>query len=98
MSSTFRVTPRAAADLIGIGRYTQKKWGKKQRDLYLRDLDRRFAWLAKNPKLAKHRLDINSEYYCYPQGAHLIFFICNGANIDIIGIPHKSMDVLDYFD
>lgn len=48
----FRITPRAREDLKQIGRYTLKLWGVQQRDTYLRNLDRRFAWLAQNPRLS----------------------------------------------
>ena len=98
MTLTFRITPRAQEDLRNIGRYTFHKWGKKKRDSYLQDLDHRFAWLARNPKIGKHRPDIEEGYYCYLQGPHLIFYTIGENGINIIGIPHKVMDVLNYFD
>ncbi len=98
MTHTFRITPRAQEDLRNIGRYTFHKWGKKKRDSYLHDLDNRFAWLARNPKIGKHRPDIEEGYYCYLQGSHLIFYTIGENCINIIGIPHKVMDILNYFD
>lgn len=35
MSRSYRMTPRAAADLRPIARYTVRTWGSKQRDIYL---------------------------------------------------------------
>lgn len=81
-----------------IGRYTAEKWGKPQRNRYLLDIDKRFNWLAKHPHLGKHRSDIAEGYYCFPQGSHLIFYVLNPLGIDIIGIPHQSMDFAAYFD
>ncbi len=98
MTGTFRVTPRANDDLKNIGRYTLRQWGKDQRNRYLRDLDKRFKWLANQPEIGKHRPDIEAGYYCYLQGSHLVFYILTEHGIDIIGIPHKSMDVLNYFN
>jgi toxin ParE1/3/4 len=98
MSANFRITPRAQDDLKSIGRYTLRKWGKKQRDLYLHDLDKRFQWLADQPQIGKERPDIKDGYYCFSQGSHLIFYIIHQDNIDIIGIPHKSMDIVNYFN
>ncbi len=98
MTSTFRITPRVQEDLRNIGRYTLRKWGRKKRDSYLYDLDNRFGWLAKNPKIGKHRLDIGEGYYCYLQGSHLIFYTIGQNWINIIGIPHKVIDILNYFD
>ena len=93
----FRITPRAMADLKNIGRYTLEKWGKKQRDIYLRNLDKRFQWLADDPQLGRHRPDIEKGYYCFPQGSHLVFYIMRDSGIDIIGIPHQNMDIINYF-
>lgn len=94
----FRITPRARDDLKNIGRYTLKIWGKQQRDIYLKNLDKRFAWLAKNPRLGKHRPDIQKGYYCFPQGSHLVVYILRDNGIDIIGVPHQDMDILNYFN
>ena len=97
MSTNFRITPRAEDDLKNIGRYTFQKWGKEQRNRYLRDLDNRFRGLADHPKIGKHRSDIKDGYYCYLQGSHLVFYTINENTINIIGIPHKAMDILNYF-
>ncbi len=93
-----RVTRRAREDLKQIGRYTTGNWGKQQRDRYLKDLDRRFSWLAENPLLGKHRSDVAKGYYSFPQGEHVVFYLISKDHIDIIGIPHKEMDILDYFE
>jgi len=97
MKQTFRLTFRAQKDLQNIGQYTASQWGKKQRNKYLHQLDQRFFWLADNPLLGKHRSDIKQGYYCYLQGSHLIFYLVNERGIDIIGIPHKAMDITNYF-
>ena len=93
-----RLTPRAKEDLKLIGRYTTVRWGKEQRNLYLKDLDKRFSWLAENPLLGKHRSDIAKKYYSFPQGEHVVFYMISKDHIDIIGIPHKKMDIVAYFD
>ena len=97
MTNTFRITPRAEQDLKNIGRYTLKMWGRKQRDAYLRTMDRRFAWLAERPNLGRHRPDVQAGYYSYAQGSHVIFYLIRDAGIDIIGIPHQRMDIMNYF-
>jgi toxin ParE1/3/4 len=95
--SKFRLTPSARDDLKNIGRYTERQWGKTQRNTYLRDLEKRFGWLAENPQLGKHRSDITEGYYSFPQGEHVIFYLIGQGGIDIIGIPHKEMDTISYF-
>ena len=98
MSASFRITPRAYSDLRNIARYTLRQWGRAQRDIYIRNLDKRFAWLAEQPHAGKHRPDICEGYFCFPQGSHLIFYLMHDRGIDIIGIPHKAMDIANYFD
>lgn len=95
MPRRFRITPRALADLHDIGRYTAENWGKTQRDTYLAEIDARFAWLAQNPRAGKQRDDVAAGYYSFPQGSHVIFYLIGE---DAIGIPHKQMDILNYFD
>jgi toxin ParE1/3/4 len=88
-----RLTPRALNDLRNIGRYTERQWGRTQRDTYLRALDARFSWLAAQPRRGRHRADIAEGYYCFTEGAHLIFYLIRDGGIDIIGIPHQAMDI-----
>ena len=92
-----RVTPRARDDLKKIGRYTERTWGKAQRNRYLKYIEARFQWLAENPHLGKHRKDICEGYYSFPEGQHVLFYLIGSSTIDIIGIPHKEMDTISYF-
>ena len=92
-----RITPRARDDLKNIGRYTERAWGKAQRNRYLKSLDARFNWLAENPLLGKHRTDICEGYHSFPEGQHVVFYMFSSSTIDIIGIPHKEMDTISYF-
>lgn len=43
-SQRVRLTPRALADLKNIANYTEKTWGKKQRNLYLINLNKRLVF------------------------------------------------------
>ena len=97
MTNTCRVTPRAKQDLKNIGRYSLKMWGRGQRDSYLRSMGHRFTWLAERPDRGRHRPDVREGYYSYPQGSHMVFYLIRDGGIDIIGIPHQRMDVMNYF-
>jgi toxin ParE1/3/4 len=92
-----RLTPRAVEDLRTIGRYTLQQWDKRQRDDYLNAMDQRFAWLAQNPHLGRLRNDVAPDYYSFPHASHIIFYLIRVGGIDVIGIPHQSMDILTYF-
>jgi len=93
----YRITPRARDDLKSIGRYTKLHWGKSQRNRYLKAREKRFGWLAENPRLGKHRPDIAEGYYSFPEGQHVVFYLIGNRAIDVIGIPHKDMDIITYF-
>lgn len=95
--TNYRVTPRARDDLKNIGRYTEQKWGKLQRNKYLKQLESRFEWLAENPLLGRGRSDIGEGFYSYPQAEHIVFYRCRLEVIEIIGVLHQEMDVLHYF-
>lgn len=95
--TTYRITPKAQRDLVAIGRYTRRKWGIRQRNAYITKLRRRIEWLAGNPRLGTARDDVESGYLSYPEGEHLIFYIAFSDRIDIIGLPHRMMDIARYF-
>jgi len=97
MSASYRVTPRAFADLAAIARYTVAVWDESQRDAYLEAIEQRFSWLAKQPMAGRSRPEINERYRSFPEGSHVIFYIVREDGIDIIGVPHRSMGLPTYF-
>ena len=98
MANPFNLTYRAREDLRGIWKYTTEVWNETQADRYITGLYKRFSWLAEFPRIGKHRPDICEGYYCFPQGSHLVFYLIRDNEIDIIGVPHKEMDIHYYFD
>jgi len=89
---------QAQDDLESIWLYSYQEWGVEQADKYVRSLLSRFTWLSENQQLGKQRAEIKPGYYCFPEGMHLIFYKITRDGIDIIGIPHQSMDFITYFD
>lgn len=90
----FALTQKAKADLYSIAIFTKERWGVKQRNLYIKQLDEAFHMLAKSPELGKSCNDILPGYRKFPQGSHIVFYK-DGSNskIEVIRILHKSMDV-----
>ncbi len=95
MANPFNLTPRAKEDLRSIWNYTFDVWSEAQADRYVTQLYERFSWLAVRPRMGKHRPDIAEGYYCFLQGSHLVFYLIREGGIDIIGVPHKEMDILN---
>jgi len=45
------------------------------------------------PLSGRERNDVHPCYRSFPEGGHLIFYFVSDEYVDIIGIPHKSMDI-----
>ena len=98
MSAGYSLRQHAQDDLESIWLYSYREWGAEQADKYIQSLLSRFVWLSENAQLGKQRPEIKPGYYCFPEGMHLIFYKVIRSGIDIIGIPHRSMDIAVHFD
>jgi toxin ParE1/3/4 len=94
---SYSLRQQAQDDLESIWVYSYHEWGVEQADQYIRTLLSRFSWLSENPQLGKQRADLKPGYYCFPEGMHLIFYKITRDGIDIIGVPHQSMDFCTHF-
>ena len=91
---SFVLTVKAKADLKSIASYTENRWGKEQRNLYIKQMDEAFRRLADEPLTGKVCDYIREGYRKIPQGSHLVFYRrINDGDIEILRILHKSMDV-----
>jgi toxin ParE1/3/4 len=88
----FKLTPAADSDLQEIWEYTENRWGAEQADNYLRKLDRRMTYLARNPKRGKRRTELPVTSISYHEQKHAIFYRCKETGIEIIRILHGSME------
>ncbi|MCP3931600.1 MAG: type II toxin-antitoxin system RelE/ParE family toxin, partial [Bacteroidetes bacterium] len=71
---SYLLTAAATKDVIEIGRFTTRKWGKRQRNKYLKQLDDAFKLLGHQPEIVTDANDIKPEYRKYNQGSHTIFY------------------------
>ena len=94
----FQLTNMAKSDLKDIALFTSRRWGREQRNIYVKQFDESFWLLAENPDIGKACDDIREGYRKFPQGSHVIFYQQIGSqHILIIRILHKSMDVHPVF-
>lgn len=92
--SSFTLTNKARADLKSIAAYTQRKWGKEQRRIYLKQFDNAFHFLAKNPEAGKKCDFILSGYRKFPLASHIVFYRgTKESSVEIVRVLHKRMDV-----
>ena len=88
------LTKEAKEDLRKIARFTEKRWGRDQRFLYIKQFDEVFHLLSKNPSVGKQCEYIKKGYRKFPQSSHIIFYReGKKSKIIIIRILHKNMDV-----
>ena len=98
MSGRYRLTRRAESDLEGIADYTLREWGRSQMTAYVTTLIDRFDWLAENPKVGRARSEVFPGLRSFREGSHIVFYRERDALIEIVGVPHMSMDIDAYFD
>ncbi|ACD96298.1 type II toxin-antitoxin system RelE/ParE family toxin [Trichlorobacter lovleyi] len=91
---SFTLTNMAKADLKEIAKFTQNRWGREQRDLYLQMLDVSFRQLAVNPLKGKDCSDIRIGYRKLLAGSHVIFYRQTLTDtIEIVRVLHGHMDI-----
>jgi toxin ParE1/3/4 len=92
--SKFTLTDKAKDDLKKIARFTQKRWGKEQRNIYLKSLDSCFHQLGDNPAMGRACDEIKPGYYKFPTGSHVVYYRSKTEKqIEIVRVLHESMDV-----
>ena len=89
----YLLTAAARKDIIDIGRFSTDRWGKRQRDKYLKQLDDAFKLLARQPEIGRDAGEIKPGYKKLSQGSHIIFYRAGTEpRIVVIRILHNSMD------
>lgn len=90
---SFTLTNKAKSDLRKIAIHTEKRWGKEQRNIYIKQFDDVFHMLVSTPMTGKACDFIKKGYRKFPQGSHIIFYQIKSENlIEIVRILHKKMD------
>ncbi len=94
----FIVSKKAFDDLLQIGSYTEKGWGKSQRNAYLKQLDKSFHALATTPLIGTSCDEVREGYRKYGVGKHIVFYRrANTTTIEIVRVLHGSMDIEQHF-
>jgi len=90
--SNFKLSRKAKADLKSIALYTERKWGRDQRNHYILQFDQCFHLLGENPNLGQACDEISPCYRQYPQESHIILYrLATEGIVEIIRILHKRM-------
>jgi toxin ParE1/3/4 len=88
----FFLTRRARQDIADIGRYTQRRWGAKQRDRYLELFLAAFKKLANQSSLGRECDEIKHGLLSHLCESHVIYFRRVARGIEVLRILHQRMD------
>ena len=88
----FRFSRRAEADLLSIGDYTLRTWGKAQAGRYLGELEACCQMLAGNPALGRSCEGIRPGLRRMEHGKHVVFYrLQKPGGILVVRILHQRM-------
>ncbi len=88
--AAFRFSRRAEADLVSIGKYTLRTWGKARTARYIGDLEVFCQTLADNPSLGRPCDDVRPGLRRMEHGKHVVFYRQDRTGNLISRILHQS--------
>jgi toxin ParE1/3/4 len=87
----FQFSRRAEADLLAIGAYTLRTWGKDQVVHYIDGLEACCRMLAENPALGRTCDDIRPGLRRMEHGRHVVFYRQAARCIVVSRILHQRV-------
>jgi toxin ParE1/3/4 len=89
--AAIRFSRRAEADLLSIGEYTLRTWGKAQAARYISELEMCCQTMADNPGLGRPCDDVRPGLRRLEHRKHVIFYRQEREGILISRILHERM-------
>jgi len=89
--ATFRFSRRAEADLLSIGDYTLRSWGRAQAARYVGELEACRQTLSDNPALGRLCDEIRRGLRRLEHGKHVVFYRQERSGILVSRILHQHM-------
>ena len=94
----FILSVAAKTDLLKIGRFSERRWGKAQRNYYLKQIDDAFQFIASNPQIGKDASRVREGYRKFPVGEHVICYQAGtGEVVEMNRVLHRKMDAELHF-
>ena len=90
----YKLSVRAAKDLIGIHEYGIRHFGVIQADQYHNGLEDTFITLADHPMMARERSEFRRPFRLHPYGSHEIAYRVRGRDVLIVRVLHAQQDWL----
>jgi toxin ParE1/3/4 len=91
--ANFRLSERAASDLLAIYADSESRFGSYQAEAYLAGLERIFGLLADFPRIGRDVADLRPGYRRFRFQAHLVFYSEDAGGVFIRAIVHEARDI-----
>ena len=89
----WHLSRRAERDVIAIYREGLRTWGMAQADAYHNRLEEVFGLLARFPRLAPERGEIDPPVRVHPHGAHIVVYVVEpDGGVLIVRVRHGRED------
>lgn len=97
--SRYVLSPAARADVEQIWDYTCDRWGDKQAEKYVREIQRAIDRVVDIPEIGRACDEVRPGYRKHAVGAHTLYYRVAGVDvIDVVRILHQRMDVDRHLD
>ena len=87
-----RFSSLARADLAEISTYTQNRWGKEQKAIYLGQVKNSLQTLLDLPRTGIERDDIAVGLHSRATGSHIIYYRISEPGLEVLRVLHQRMD------
>ena len=87
----FFLKGHARTDIAQIRKYTIKKWGKRQWELYKKQVVKTLQNLANNPTIGIRIDEISPNSFRFPLKEHVIYYLLKDERIIFVGVLSASM-------
>lgn len=88
-----RFTADSRRDLRSIFRYTERRWGERQRDDIAEQLRESLQRLADFPDLGRPRNEIASDLRSWPVIDYVVYYRVSDAETTILRVVHHRRDL-----
>lgn len=89
---SYRLSPRAIADLEEIWLDTRETWSARQAERSVGEIVETIEALCESPSRAR-AVDIREDYLKHPAGSHMIYFRLEERALVVIRVLHQRRDV-----
>jgi toxin ParE1/3/4 len=93
----YRLSKRAAQDVIDIYAYGAREFGVMQAEKYHESLTRIFNFLSEHPLAARERTEFSPPVRIHAFGAHVVIYLSGEAGALIVRVLGGRQDLAEYF-